>query len=197
MVPCLCPTSLPLRHGPRIRYPHVWQPTSNWCPPPHLGGMLDFSNPHHRHSPGNGRKGDTPRPSAPPSHSRHPATTHPSLATGHLYLGPHCLPSSLSQPTQLIARGQPPQLMSETEFRRRRDLLGLPAPSPSLTKALKYLHCLLLSTSLKHFRSLRCALTKTKLHPSLIIAPQWRERSLTFPDLPHTTLPTEPSAGLR
>ena len=87
--------------------------------------------------------------------------------------------------------------MTETEFLRRRNLLGLPAPSSTLNKAIKYLQCLLLSTSLKHFRSLRCSLTKTKLRPSLIIAPQWRDRSLSSPDLPtprsQSTPPVDPA----
>ncbi len=36
-------------------------------------------------------------------------------------------------------RGGPPRIMTETEFLRRRSLLSLRTPSPSLTKALKYL----------------------------------------------------------
>ena len=70
----------------------------------------------------------------------------------------------------------------------RQSLVGLPPPSPTLARALKYLHCLLLSSSLQSFRAMRCSLTNKKLRPTMIVAPAWRRR-IQLLDLPHTSLP--------
>ena len=90
-------------------------------------------------------------------------------------------------------RGSVPHILTMEEFNNRQSLLGLPPPTPALTRALKYLHCLLLSSSLMEFRSLRCSLTKKKLHPTMRIAPLWRNRLTQLSDLPPTSLPSPPT----
>ena len=81
-------------------------------------------------------------------------------------------------------RGSVPHILTMEEFNNRQSLLGLPPPTPALTRAPKYLHCLLLSSSLSEFRSLRCSLTKKKLHPTMSIAHSGGVASLSFPTCP-------------
>ena len=94
-------------------------------------------------------------------------------------------------------RGSTARVMTIEEFTTRRSHMGLPPPPPPLLGALKYIQCLLLSSSLREFRTLRCSLTKSKLHPTMAVAAVWSLRPLRLQDLPSTTLPQTTTAAIQ